>query len=152
MLTDVHQKSIALLHRVTPHTCAQVLDVIPSLLSSSTLLWPHRLNTWFLGHTPIIHHLCPLLSSHILCALSQLWHILFIHLAARIWGCVQRLSALISCLLLFFLLFSFLSVFFVFFYCSPTRMTQCSHTLAVFTTELAKLIVLIVLISAHMTG
>ena len=93
MLADVHQKSIALLHKVTPHICIQVLDLIPSLLSLSALLWPHGANMWFLGHTPFIQHLCPLLSSHVICALSQLWHISFIHLAARIWGCVQQLSA-----------------------------------------------------------
>ena len=73
MLADVHQKSIALLHEVTPHIRVQVLDLIPSLLSSSALLWPHGVNTWFLGHTPSIQHLCPLLSSRVFCALSQLW-------------------------------------------------------------------------------
>jgi len=95
LLADVHHKSIALLHEVTPRIRAQVLNVIPSLLSPpSPLQWSHGSNTWFLGHIPfiLIHHFFPLLSPHVISALSHLWDILFIHLAARIWGCIQRLS------------------------------------------------------------
>src|SRR5260221_3651800 len=128
---------MALLHKVSLHICHQVLDVIPSLLSLTTLIWPHGSNTWFLGHTPLIHHLCPLLSSCVFCALSQLWHILF-----------NDYLHPISCLLLFFGFFS--CVFFP--QCSPMRMTQCSHALAVFTVELAEFIVFIVfIVLSHLT-
>src|SRR5260221_2061375 len=109
MLADVHQKVYGLVARGVSAIRHQVLDVIPSLLSSTALIWPHGSNTWFLGHTPLIHHLCPLLSSRVFCALSQLWHILFIHLAARIWGCVQRLSVAFFCCLGSFVVFFFLS-------------------------------------------
>src|SRR5258708_16819904 len=103
----MHLKSIPLLQEVTPCICAQVLDVIPSLLSSSSpLQWPHGSNTWFLGHIPSIHLFFPLLSPHVTHSLSQLWHISFIHLAARIWGCVQWLSGFYY--LPYFLYFSYL--------------------------------------------
>ncbi len=93
-LDDIHQISSSVLEGVSNQLQSWVLNSIPSLFSpSSPFIWPHSSNAWFLGHVPFINHLVPLLSSHIMACLSQLWHTSFIHLAARIWGLIHHLSS-----------------------------------------------------------
>jgi hypothetical protein len=93
-LADLHRTSSALLEDVPLSISVRILDVIPSLLSpSSPLEWPHGSNQWYLGHIPFIKRFCPLLQPRFVSRLSHVWHSAFIHLAARIWGFVQRLAS-----------------------------------------------------------